>query len=764
MNTRTNIIWNSARVMFAVFAIAVLFVGQVPAASALTVSLPGVISVSVGGSSGLNVGIGLGGGSSDASGSSSSGTNNLLGLSLLGGASSNPGTVGIGSIVDTLPLVSLGSDSTGGAASAPTSTAPLLSLSIAPYISMQNPGGLPAVFSGTTSPLWKSDSPLVAIVPSTDTGTEGSDLLSIQAGLAGSSIVSTGFGTPHDWSNFNTLGIWVLPDSDMDAGLASIELTGYPSGGTLTPLFFALPKLTHGVWQYVRIDLSQCPAGFLASITGYGFRVTGAVAHTLHFYPFQLGPGALDHFRLIRGVDKTVTPVAQTVQIEAMDAFDNVLSSGAQAYNGVKPIVFCTTTCPTKGSGTSAGITPSLGVSATVGGIPFGQSTSVQFNEGVSEPLQVSASLANSGNSVNVTDGTVSSLVGDLTYGLTPSPTTGTLITDPSKSVITVTPNPALVGSPELVTVTTYTAAGNPMTIGGDTVSAIISGANSMTLPLTDLGDGIYQGIYTPTTAGIDMVNSMVNGNAVNNNYSLPVAAGVAVMTGGGGSLPADYSNEAGSLTGTSADAGSKKSASSGSASTACTPYMTKYIQFGAANDPAEVTKLQDFLRTFSFGSAVTDTGVYDPATFAAVVQFQETYLRSVLSPWKLAVPTGYVYILTLREINLLECARATNVSPSIAVITSAQKAPYCPYFTATATQGTTGPEVVKAQQFLVDFGYLPTNLVLGTYGSMTANAIKQFQTDHKSTILDPIQSPATGRWGVRTMAAANQMLGCPAN
>lgn len=88
-----------------------------------------------------------------------------------------------------------------------------------------------------------------------------------------------------------------------------------------------------------------------------------------------------------------------------------------------------------------------------------------------------------------------------------------------------------------------------------------------------------------------------------------------------------------------------------------CAPYLTEYLQFGTNNTPIEVKKLQRFLRSYAH-LEVPVTGTFDTTTLAAVKAFQRTHQSSVLEPWGLSLPTGYVYFTTQKHINELVCGQ----------------------------------------------------------------------------------------------------------
>lgn len=83
--------------------------------------------------------------------------------------------------------------------------------------------------------------------------------------------------------------------------------------------------------------------------------------------------------------------------------------------------------------------------------------------------------------------------------------------------------------------------------------------------------------------------------------------------------------------------------------------YLKDYLKFGENNDPAEVLKLQAFLRLYEKIEAPL-TGVFDKATFDAVSVFQERYKEDILAPWGYETSTGYVYITTKNKINEIFC------------------------------------------------------------------------------------------------------------
>lgn len=88
----------------------------------------------------------------------------------------------------------------------------------------------------------------------------------------------------------------------------------------------------------------------------------------------------------------------------------------------------------------------------------------------------------------------------------------------------------------------------------------------------------------------------------------------------------------------------------------ACSPIITQYLKKGAANDKENVIRLQTFLKNDEGNKTLTVNGNFGPATYSAVVAFQNKYKSDVLSPWNLSKGTGWVYITTKKKINDLYC------------------------------------------------------------------------------------------------------------
>lgn len=86
-----------------------------------------------------------------------------------------------------------------------------------------------------------------------------------------------------------------------------------------------------------------------------------------------------------------------------------------------------------------------------------------------------------------------------------------------------------------------------------------------------------------------------------------------------------------------------------------CEAYLTSYIRRGSSNDSSQVLRLQRFLNEYE-GLEVPLTGFYDSTTEQAVRDFQEKYRSSILTPWGIGEPTGYVYYTTQKQVNDIYC------------------------------------------------------------------------------------------------------------
>jgi hypothetical protein len=90
-------------------------------------------------------------------------------------------------------------------------------------------------------------------------------------------------------------------------------------------------------------------------------------------------------------------------------------------------------------------------------------------------------------------------------------------------------------------------------------------------------------------------------------------------------------------------------------AETSCGIYVDKFLRKGYANNVDSVKKVQNFLNKYTTANLVVD-GVYGERTEAAVKVFQLAHKDKILTPWKIAEPTGIFYLTTQTEVNNIMC------------------------------------------------------------------------------------------------------------
>lgn len=91
--------------------------------------------------------------------------------------------------------------------------------------------------------------------------------------------------------------------------------------------------------------------------------------------------------------------------------------------------------------------------------------------------------------------------------------------------------------------------------------------------------------------------------------------------------------------------------------------YINDYMRLGAPNNPAEVTKLQEFLSEYE-GIVVPINGIFNQATADAVKAFQNRYLEETMIPWGWQTGSGIVSYTTKKKINEIYCKSTFNLTP----------------------------------------------------------------------------------------------------
>lgn len=181
-----------------------------------------------------------------------------------------------------------------------------------------------------------------------------------------------------------------------------------------------------------------------------------------------------------------------------------------------------------------------------------------------------------------------------------------------------------------------------------------------------------------------------------------------------------------------------------------CTRYLGESIKLGVSNNVIEVKKLQAFLRNYEGFDGLVETGVYDKATFEAVIKFQEKYASEVLLPWGLQEGTGYVYQTTLKKINELWCSY-NNLTQSTVDIPSTRYS-----FNRDLYLGIEGEDVRALQKYLNVSNFIVSETGAGSpgiettyFGSRTQAAVIRFQKANGIV-------PAVGYFGPITRNVVN--------
>jgi len=187
--------------------------------------------------------------------------------------------------------------------------------------------------------------------------------------------------------------------------------------------------------------------------------------------------------------------------------------------------------------------------------------------------------------------------------------------------------------------------------IASSTVSTTTVGAYTVTYTITDSG-----GLTATSTRVVNVV--------------VPVIVPVGITSGG--SLSQTSSGGGGYSSGTLPVASPSQPDSLNQFVTC--PLLNSYLRYGYQNDPTEVVKLQAFLQRLE-GYDVDVNGTFDQKTLIAVNSFQTKYLSAVMGPWGADHSSGYVYITTRKEINMISCNVAFVITPAEQTIIDAYKA-----------------------------------------------------------------------------------------
>ena len=323
-------------------------------------------------------------------------------------------------------------------------------------------------------------------------------------------------------------GSWqLIPDSD---------LSGNSTGFSDSPIDISSIKIDYGQIR-LRANLSTTDTSVTSSIQDW--RVTYYYRKYVEPEPTWANPGneeGIDHF-VITG---NSTQTAGSSQVITVTAKTN-LRETCVSYTGNHTLSFW-------GPNDAPDGTPT-----TVNDIDIEQGVyNVTLNFLSGETTATLKVYTAETTTLDVSDGDIDSTE-DASYDLDLTVGPGSADGEDS-SISSVLPDPGTVGNSETIVVTAYDRYQNPLTSGGDTVTLSVSGADSATPSVTDLGDGQYTAEYTPTVKGIDNITGTINGADIGRDgdgvsdgvYHLTVGAGEASyfkitgasgMTAGGSTL-----------------------------------------------------------------------------------------------------------------------------------------------------------------------------------------------------------------------------------
>ena len=253
-------------------------------------------------------------------------------------------------------------------------------------------------------------------------------------------------------------------------------------------------------------------------------------------------------------------------------------------------------------------------------------------------PPADTSSTATPPDTSSANGGTVATNPGGTSNTATPPDTSsangGTTATNPGGTGNTATP-PDTSSANGGTTATPPSTTGGSNNGGGGCTSNCTGGGGggSATMPDTSSANGGTTAT-NPNNTGGGCTSNCGGGGGTGGNGPIITTGG-----GGGGGGNGPISGSGGSL----------------GTTTACSPYMTQYIFPDGVKSSAEISKLQTFLKEVE-KLPVTVTGLYDAQTIAAVSAFQARYTTDVLTPWGSNIPSGIVYISTLKKINSIVC------------------------------------------------------------------------------------------------------------
>jgi hypothetical protein len=210
--------------------------------------------------------------------------------------------------------------------------------------------------------------------------------------------------------------------------------------------------------------------------------------------------------------------------------------------------------------------------------------------------------------------------------------------------------------------------------------------------------------------------------------------------------------------------------------------YLTKPVQFGAANNPEDVKLLEKFLNTYEAANVPVD-GFYSATDMQAVIKWQEKYPTDILAPWGLTKGTGYVYTASLKKIKQIHDAQCallpltpatpgipTSIVPVFYPVTQpsgggSNQALFCanPEVVTQAIQlgSANNPAQVTILEKFLNAHENANLIVNGIYEQVDYNAVVKWQEKYASVVLTPGGlSKGTGYFFNASMAAMKTQVG----
>lgn len=215
------------------------------------------------------------------------------------------------------------------------------------------------------------------------------------------------------------------------------------------------------------------------------------------------------------------------------------------------------------------------------------------------------------------------------------------------------------------------------------------------------------------------VVTSTTTSSENTNGGSAGITNNTSITSFGGGS----GSGFNGTVLGTS-------TLSSASTTLAC-PFLTSFVLPGKANSAENIAKVQLFLNVYANGNLKVN-GILDQATIDAIKSFQSAHLSDTMGPWGSTLPSGNVYITTLKTMNAIACGSSKPLTADELAIIAAFKGQSDHSATASAS---TDSSVTSISSTDISTGSTTasTTTTVGDTTNLTGNALSSVGNIFKS-------------------------------